>query len=58
MSAYHSMVFVLSLTGCLALVFAILAGIADYLLPAIAAASRRRTARQIQADQRPQATYR
>ena len=58
MSAHDSLIFVLCLTGCLALVFAILAGIAGYFLPALAAASRRRTARQIQADQRPQATYR
>lgn len=58
MSAYHSMVFVLSLTGGLALIFAILTLVADYALPALAAASRRRTARQIQAQQRPQAVYR
>ncbi len=58
MSAYNSLIFVLSLTGGLALVFAVLALVADYALPAIAAASRRRTARQIQAAQRPQATYR
>lgn len=57
MSAYNSLIFVLSLTGGLALVFAVLALVADYALPALAAASRRRTARQIQAD-RPQATYR
>ncbi len=58
MSAYNSMVFVLSLTGSLALIFAVLALVADYVLPAMAAASRRRTARQIQAEQRPQAVYR
>lgn len=57
MNAYHSLIFVLRLTGVLALVFALLAGLADYALPALAAASRRRTALQIQAA-RPQATYR
>lgn len=58
MNAYNSLIFVLSLTGGLALVFAVLAGLADYALPALAAASRRRSARQIQASQRPQAVYR
>ena len=58
MNAYHSLIFVLSLTGGLALVFAVLAGLADYALPALAAASRRRTARQIREEQRPQAVYR
>ena len=57
MTAYHSLIFVLSLTGGMALVFAVLAGLADYALPALAAASRRRTARRIEAA-RPQATYR
>ena len=57
MNAYNSLIFVLSLTGGLALVFAVLAGLADYALPALAAASRRRTARRIQTA-RPQATYR
>ena len=57
MNAYHSLIFVLSLTGGLALVFAVLAGLADYALPALAAASRRRSARRIQTA-RPQATYR
>ncbi|MBK6800474.1 MAG: hypothetical protein IPG83_02985 [Novosphingobium sp.] len=57
MTAYHSLIFVLSLTGGLALVFAVLAGLADYALPALAAASRRRSARRIQTA-RPQATYR
>ena len=57
MTAYHSLIFVLSLTGGLALVFAVLAGLADYALPALAAASRRRTARRIGVA-RPQATYR
>lgn len=58
MSAYNSLLFVLTLTGSLAMIFAVLALVADYALPALAAASRRRTARRIQASQRPQATYR
>ena len=58
MNAYHSLIFVLSLTGGLALVFAVLALVADYALPALAAASRRRTARRMQANHRPQAVYR
>lgn len=57
MSAYNSLIFVLSLTGGLALVFAVLALVADYALPALAAASLRRTARRIGVA-RPQATYR
>jgi hypothetical protein len=57
MSAHDSLFLVLVLTGGFGLVLAILAGLADYVWPALAAARRRRLARQIRMA-RPPATYR